>query len=202
MSLTAKDKGSGGEPCPAGNHIARCIQVIDLGTQVVPYQDGPKEVYQVRITWELPKETKVFREENGPEPYVLSQKYTLSLHKKSNLRRDLESWRGRAFSEQELSGFDLRNILDKPCLLSVIHREKNGNTYANIGAISAVPKGMECPPRVNDLLSFDLETRDMAVFARLPEFIQNAVKASLEWSRQDHPSHVPVESLDDSSMPF
>ena len=31
------------------------------------------------------------------------------------------------------------------CLLTVVHEERNGNTYANILNASALPKGMEAP---------------------------------------------------------
>ena len=50
MGLIARDSGGGDyKPAPAGNHIARCVQVIDLGTQVVEYQGESKQQHKVGI---------------------------------------------------------------------------------------------------------------------------------------------------------
>ncbi|WP_396954015.1 phage replication initiation protein, NGO0469 family [Neisseria gonorrhoeae] len=60
------------------------------------------------------------------------------MHSKSQLATDLKSWRGRDFTPEERDNFDLRNILGKPCLLSIAHQESSDGktTYANISAIS------------------------------------------------------------------
>ena len=39
------------------------------------------------------------------KPFLVRRRYTASLHEKSALRKDLESWRGRAFTNVELDGF-------------------------------------------------------------------------------------------------
>ena len=201
MSLTVKSNGVSVTPCPAGNHVARCVQVVELGTQTKTWQGQTREARQVLISWELPTETHVFREENGPEPFMRSKTYTASLHEKSGLRKDLESWRGRKFTDEELNGFDLKNILGKCCMLQIVHEEKNGNTYANIASVSSLPKGIVCPPQVNASISFEFETGDEAALANLPDFIQAKIRASAEYKTRQHPTgHTVVET--DESMPF
>ena len=65
-------------------------------------------------------------------------------------------------------------------------------TYANIIGISPVPKGLVCPPSFNSPLCYNTEEHDDAIFAQLPEFIQDKIKMSDEWiARVSKP--IPVE---------
>ena len=82
-------------------------------------------------------------------------RYTLSLHENAALRRDLQSWRGRAFTETELAGFDLKTVLGVPCMITLVHSPDG--KYANIQAVAGLPKGMEAPPQV-------LPSREAQVF--------------------------------------
>jgi hypothetical protein len=167
MSLMATDNGGGNfEKAPVGNHMARCFMVADLGLQETTY--GPKR--KVHLSWELSGELM----EDG-NPYVIGQRYTLSLNEKANLRRDLESWRSRPFTDDELKGFDLFSVVGIPCMLSVVHNENNGKVYANVASVASMPKGMECPPQVNSSVSFSTDDFNQAEFDKLPEFLQKWV---------------------------
>ena len=44
------------EQAPAGTHVARCIKLIDLGTQFGEYQGKPTSARKVVVSWELPNE--------------------------------------------------------------------------------------------------------------------------------------------------
>ena len=85
---------------PTGVHNARCVRVIDLGTQRNDYGGNITFKRQVLIIWEIPDQM------SNDQPMTISKFYTLSLHEKSNLGMDLTSWRGRPFTEQEKEGFD------------------------------------------------------------------------------------------------
>jgi hypothetical protein len=89
----------------------------------------------IRLVWEI--------DELGADgqPFTVSQKYTASLHEKSRLRHDLESWRGRKFTTEELKGFDVENVLGANCQINVVHATKEGKTYANIASIVPQAKG-------------------------------------------------------------
>ena len=75
--------------------------MVHIGKVEEEYLGEKKMQNKVRITWELHEEKKVFKEENGEQPFVLSKEFSLSMHEKSSLRKWLESWRGKAFTEDE-----------------------------------------------------------------------------------------------------
>lgn len=179
---------------PVGTHPARCYSVIDLGTQSTPFGESHK----VRITWELPTETAVFDEKKGEQPFVVSKEYTLSLYEKANLRHDLESWRGKAFTEEQLSGFDIASLLGVPCLLAVIHKTTDKNkTYANVGAVSAIPKGMKVPEQINPSIQYSIGEGRSETFKSLPDWLQKKIEGSFEFSDTGSKSE-----QDDSQIPF
>ena len=198
MALTVKESGGGNfKQAPTGSHVGRCIKIIDLGTQANDAypENGPK--HQFLMMWELPNET--FDVEGLQKPYTVSKFYTASLHEKANLRHDLEAWRGREFTSDELAGFDLKNVLTKPCMLSIV--EKNGKS--KVGAVSALPKGMDCPPQFNEEVFFSLEEYNQAQFDALPEGIQKIIMKSPEYERAVGGAPAPsgVEDLSDD-IPF
>lgn len=168
MALTLK-KPEGGDfqMAPQGTHIARCYMVVDLGMQLTNF--GSK--HKIHVSWELPSELM----EDG-RPFVVGKEYTASLHEESNLTADLTAWRGRAFTEEELNGFDVEKVVGVPCMITVIHAtSKKGKTYANVKSVTAIPKGSVCPPAVNPPVKFSLEKPDEAMFALIPEWIQKKV---------------------------
>ena len=77
MAITAKNESKPRELIPAGNYIARCYQMLQIGTVEEEYKGEKKMQEKVRISWELPTELKVFKEENGEQPLVISKEYTL-----------------------------------------------------------------------------------------------------------------------------
>ena len=93
--------------------------MIELGHIDTEFNGEKKKAHKVMLTWELPEELAVFNEDKGPEPYSVSKTYTLSMHEKSTLRKDLESWRGKGFTELEAAKFDITKLLGVPCLLTI-----------------------------------------------------------------------------------
>ena len=184
MAITARTQSNSKkfEIIPAGSYPARCYSMIELGTNEETYQGVSKMVNKVRITWELPTETMVFKEERGPEPRVISKEFTLSMHEKANLRAFLENWRGKSFTEKEAEAFDVTNLLGVPCLLSITHKAAtNGNTYANISSVSLLPKGMECPEMINERQELSFDDFNQELFDQLPDFIKEKISMSEEY---------------------
>ena len=135
MAIVAK-AGASFTPCPAGSHIATCIDVVDLGIVKSTYSGKTKSQHKVNVIWQI-------AEQRDDGKYFQPRKrYTLSLHEKASLRKDLESWRGRPFNEAELEGFDLEALIGVPCMLSVVQQAQNGTIYANVTAIMRLPKGV------------------------------------------------------------
>lgn len=196
MSLIAKNEGGDFVIVPAGAKVARCYRIIDLGTQW--NERYGKNTKKILISWEFPNELM-----DDGKPFAISGFYTNSLNEKANLRRDLESWRGRGFTEKEEEGFNIVNVLDKTCYLNVIHNVSGGKTYANISSIMPLPKEMSCPEAINPLVTFDMDNFDEEVFKALPEGIQKMINNSGE--RQPKEELPPVadydEGIDSDDLP-
>ncbi len=192
MLLTASSTANY-SPCPAGAYLARCILIADLGTVQTDWQGQTKHARKVLLSWEILDDEA--RRDDG-EPFILSKRYTASLHEKAALRKDLASWRGRDFTAEELAGFDLKNILGQPCMLSVVHQDKDGRTFANIAAIMKTPKGSAPPPASGALVHWAMDTPapDWEAFARLPKRIAEQVQAAPEFARLSPPKSVSLSA--------
>lgn len=177
MALTAAATGGSYQPVPQGTHLAICYALIDLGTQTETFEGRTKSAHKVRIVWELPNE----RNAEG-KPLSIGTFYSVSLHEKAKLRKDLQAWRSKPFTEDELKGFQLVNIVGKPCMLSVIHKARaNGDGVSDsIASVSAVVKGLPVPAQENKTLIFDLDAFDRATYDGLPDFLKKMIAASPE----------------------
>lgn len=179
MPLVVKESGGGALPVEAGAHPARCVGVIDLGVQHNDFNGKDQE--KVMLMFELPDER--ITADGEDKPRWLSKRYTASLHEKASLRKDLDAWRGKPFTSEELKGFDLSSVINAPCLLTVTHTEKNGNTYANISGVSKPMKGMEIPPLENEAIVFSIDADNAElVFKTLPNWVKDIIEKSPTWS--------------------
>lgn len=184
------DQGGGDfEQPPVGTHVARCVKMIDIGTQRGEYQGKATMKRQVIIGFELPNELMTEGDYAG-KPFTVSRFYTASLSEKANLRKDLANWRGRDFTEEELRGFEAKNILGKPCMLSLTPNEKG---KVRITGVMALPKGTQVPEQVNAsvYLSLEPEEFDPEVFDALSEGYKKLIKVSPEWAELQKPKAPP-----------
>lgn len=158
----------------AGVHKARCIKVIDLGTQKNDYQGQISWKRTVLLIWEVPEEL-----DGEGKAMTISKFYNLSLHEKSTLSQDLTSWRGRAFTETEKQSFDVSKLCGVPCTLNVI--EKNGK--ARISSVMPLAKGDKVAEQVYPSVMFsiaDFQEGKKEVFNQLSEGIRNMILRSRE----------------------
>lgn len=171
---------------PSGSYPARCISMIDIGTIPYEWQGEKKSRTVIRLKFELPTLTKVFSPDKGEQPYVIERQFTKSLHEKSALLPFLNNWRGKALTPDDCQSFDLSKLLEAECMLSIVHNSVGDKTYANIGGISTLPKGLECPSQFNhsfiwdynDNFNADAITSDNDF---IPSWLQETVKSSSEW---------------------
>ncbi len=198
MSLIAKENsGANIEPIAPGVYVAVCYGLIDLGTHLNPLFGN--EAHKVLVQWEIPEVRGDF-DRDGQKvslPRAISKRYTLSLSEKANLRRDLESWRGRKFTAQELAGFDLRNLLGAACQLQIVHEtNKEGRTFGTIAAIMALPKGMPKPAPENPqaFFSFEEAGANPVLPAGVPEWITKIITESNEWRKTHAAGQAPAKS--------
>lgn len=208
MAIVATNSGTKREPIPAGNYIARCYQMLHIGTVNEVILGTPKTLNKVRIGWELPTELKEYKEGEGEKPAVISKEYTLSMNDRANLRKMLASWRGKDFSEEEAKAFDITKLLGVPCMLNVIHKTSadGQRTYEEIAGVTPMPRGMTCPPQICTNLVWDYDQPDLQLLESLPDFIKEKIKSSEEYKSlvQPNASHLnndqSPESIDD--LPF
>jgi hypothetical protein len=181
---------------PAGQWPARCVGVIDLGTQMTQFAgEEAKAQRQLLLQFECYGEDEqgvaLTIEHEGKEVplQINSRRLTLSMNEKSNLRKLLHAWRGRDFTADELKGFTFSKLAGAPCLLNVVHEERNGKTYANIFSITPLPSAMKkaLPATDTPLTIFDFDSFDAAVFDSLSEYVQGIIKESAEFKSRKPP---------------
>lgn len=210
MALIATGSNKEFKPVPEGSHMAVCYRVIDLGTQRWEYQGEPQIGRKVLIAWELHGEAddgEPLVTEDG-NPLSVSKKYTLSLGKKATLRSDVESWRGKAFTDQELAGFDISVLLGQPCMITIKHEKKGEKTYSNVASVTRFPAALKNskPAAVNALQLFDVSEFDEGVYQSLPDWIKTQIDQSVERTGGNKPAKTekPRTGFDDmdDDLPF
>jgi hypothetical protein len=213
MSFYVEDKGGDFERCPSGMHLARCYRIIDLGTQKSEYMGQVKYLHKVMLGWEIHGSNDAgepLKMKDG-RPFAIFKNYTLSWSEKANLRLDLQSWRGKQFSQDELRRFDLKTILGVWCMLNIIDRVgTDGKTYTNVNGITPVPSvikqsGLPAPVNKNEL--FNIGDPDMAMFDTFSENLKKKISSSPEWQRRNAPqTNAPAPAASypdqDDDIPF
>lgn len=221
QKVSASSGGGDFQILDAGTHAAVCTWIVGVGPQKVEWQGKEKEQEKLKLRFEVPAERVEWETKDGEKgegPIVIWGTYTASLGEKAKLRAHLESWRGRKFTKDELDGFDMDNILGKPCLLTVVHNQAdNGKTYANIKGISKLMKGMEAPQAEGDLVSFNFYDHTTDELLALPEWLQELVRAGKDLAKEQaartesesapagatsEPDDPEDPGFDDSDIPF
>jgi hypothetical protein len=188
MSFYVEDKGNF-ESTPPGSHLARCYRIVDLGTQKSEYLGQVKYLHKIMLGWEIFAE----KEDGTPlmmrdgRPFAIFKNYTMSWSDKATLRKDLQSWRGKPFSAEEMRRFDLKTVLGVHCMLNVIERTgQDGKTYVNVDSITPVPAMIRkagLPDGVNKNELFNLSEPDMDMFEGFSANLKAKIQASPEWQK-------------------
>ena len=215
MPLIAKDSGGGTDfaPIPAGMHHAVCYSVVDIGTQ--PQVGTFPARRKIVITWEIPAET-IELEKDGKKvvlPRAVSARYTLSLASKGHLRPMLESWRGRAFTPEEMAGFDLKSLVGANCLINIIHENGKGENahkvYGNVASVSPLMKGTPRLTPINPKVLFSLDEFNGTISDDIPDWVATLINKSKEYLAYGQPAPVnggtaPAVNLEvvDDDVPF
>ena len=191
-----------------GTYVARCISMLEIGTIREDFQGVPRSVQKVQIRWELPTELEVFNAEKGQEPFSVSKTYTLSMHEKSNLRKDLESWRGKGFTEEEAKKFDITKLLEKTCILNIINRQSKtnpGRTVTEISSIMPMMKGQVCPDQINPTKVLSYDNFNWDLFESLSDYTKDKIRSSVEYQLMQEPGmtrDVETGNDENNDMPF
>ena len=178
---------------PAGVFAARCTRIIDLGTQTGEWEGKEKKTHKIVFAFESAELMGDDQGEFAGKPFLITTRYTASLGTKANMRKDLESWRGRKFTPAEIEAFDLHNILGKACMVNMVHSDptKDGKVYSNISAIMPLPAGMTAPKAVGELMFFTLSDFDQDIYDKLGDYYKKAIAESDEYKALFSPKPAP-----------
>ena len=173
-------------PVEPGVYMAVCIGCIDLGEQ---YSEKFKNYSnKVMFIWELPGET--VEVDGEQKPRQLSKEFTVSSSEKSHLRKFIESWNSRSYSEEDFLEFDLFDQLGKPCQLNVVLNASK--EYSNVDNLMPIPKGFPAPVSTTEQIRWDMEAWDDEVFEKIPEWIREKIKKSTQYQQ----SHLPETTVE------
>lgn len=179
MATYASDNGGGKDfdPVPEGSHLAVCDMFVDLGMQDSRF--GAK--HKIYLRWQIPNLTVEY-EKDGQKvtsPMAIGATYTLSLSEKSNLRPMLQTWRGRAFTPEELKKFDVSTVLGHPCMITVVHKPKDGGgVYAEVSGVAKLPQGVTPPQLVGETLIYDGD--NIGTFDKLRPWLQDKIRNQVQ----------------------
>jgi hypothetical protein len=208
-------EGSGGgksfEPIPEGDQLARCVKMIHLGRVPNIYQDG-KIQKKVILTFEFPEHLiESDNEDWNGKPSMISNDYTLSLHEKATLRKHLDKWRGKDFTEEEAKAFNVSKLIGQPCVIYIEHsKSKDGTkTYANIDKIK--PAKAEAPEQLTQGLIINIMNLPEH-WETLSDYTKKQFEASLDFQEaypngietSEAPTETTAEVADETNddLPF
>jgi len=189
MAFYVEESSGSFESTPPGMHLARCYRIVDLGTQKSEYMGQVKFLHKIMLGWEIhtTKDDGTTLKMRDGRPFAMFKNYTLSWSEKANLRLDLQSWRGRPFTQEEMRRFDLETVLGAWCLLNVIERPgKDGKTYVNVDSVTPVPAMMKksgLPEGVNKIEMFSLDNPDWKMFETFSDNLKVKIMASPEFNK-------------------
>jgi hypothetical protein len=173
-------------PVPAGLHPFVLYGCYHVG--VIPSKGGFDAKDTVILAFELPEaEPLKYKEEDGTmtlKPRIMSKRFNLSFHEKSTLRIQLESWRGRAFTADEMKAFELQKLLGASGHLQVMHQSREGKTHASVSNLLPSPKGTKYKGTLAQQL-FSIHALDSASEVDeldLPDWIKELIKSSEDYT--------------------
>lgn len=168
-------------PVPAGQYLAVCVGVYDLGEQ---YSEKYKNYSpKLMISFDIPSVT--IEVEGKMEPRQLSREFTITTKNNSKLREFISSWNGTQYSDEAFGEFDPLTQVGKPAMINVLLNETG--EYANINTIMPLFPGLPAPTTTTPLRVWDMDKWDDKAFEDLPAWVQEKIKKSSQYQKE----HVP-----------
>jgi hypothetical protein len=178
------------ELIPAGLCHAVCYSIVDFGTVHDAYLGKPRKRHMICITWEIP-EYRIDIEKDGVPinaPRIKSMTYNLSLGEKATLFKHLTSWRGKAFTPEELEGFDISKLLGVNCTLNIVHEPSTKDPtklYDNIVSISPKMKNQQTLVPENNKIYYFMGEHFMNIPKDVPKWQRTEIAKSPEWKAME-----------------
>ncbi len=135
--MTLTSESSTRVNAPEGTYPVLCVDFVEQGMKQTAFGDKEK----VQFVFETPH-----RHPEYARPLTVASSANVSFNEKATLRKFMESWRGKKYTEAEVkAGVDPEQGIGRPALVTVEHVQSGENTYANITAIMPLPDGMTAP---------------------------------------------------------
>jgi len=201
MALVAKNEFKA-ELAPEGTQLAVCVWVIDLGWQHEKTAEWEKDLPKILFGWELPDCIIP----DSDKPFMANRTFTLTMSDRGNLKPFMESWRGEAYSQEQIdAGVDVRRVLGSWGLISIVHTEDK--KYANVSNIVGLPASMKGTVAkrkpLNELLSLDMDKFDQDTFNKLPRWVQEKIMKSQEYQKMTgtwKPTDEDIDEIDEDEF--
>lgn len=181
---------------PKGTHTILLYGLIDLGTQINPFNGN--KTRQLVYRFEMPEELM----EDG-RPFSIDKWYNFSSNDKSNYMIDHNAW-----------GCPL-NLGQNPEILlgragngTIVHEVKQNTNKlkAKLVAIAPLKKNEQAPKQVNPSFVFDLDNFSQEAFDKLPDFYKDLISKSPEYQAATGIEREPATPISnneiDDDIPF
>lgn len=174
-------------PMDAGSYPSRVVVIADLGLQPQMFNNEQKDPKrEISITYEHLDE---FLKDDAGDDIVNKPRWNTERFALNNLenKKAKSTQRYTALDPQGVHGGDYKPLLTTPCMVTLAQNPGRGanagKVYNQVMSVSAMrPKEAEkAAALVNEALYFDLDEPDIAVFYKLPQFIQDKIVANLEY---------------------
>lgn len=173
-----ESKQTGGSKFPRiedGTYPALLVGIVDVGVQPQTDWKTGKEKAPARklfLTFELPTETI---EIDGEEkPRWIGKDYTFSFHEKAGLTKVVD------ILKREVKGAkNMQDLLGVACMVTV---GSTGTGNAKLAGVVPKVKGMPTAELQNEAVCFDMDEPDLDTFNKLPQWLQNKITSSLNFS--------------------
>lgn len=187
MALNARKAPKGGKsfpPMEAGTYPARLVQIIDLGIQPQEFkgeEKAPKN--ELMTTYEFLDEFLPDDEGNPNEekPRWLSETFALNNLDSEKAKSTVRYY---ALDPNEEHDGEWPELIETPAMVTVVQwkkGEKEGNNIASTSAMRS-KDAAKAPPLVNPPKVFLMDDPDVEIFLSLPDWVQDKIKAGLEYA--------------------
>ncbi|WP_175728670.1 phage replication initiation protein, NGO0469 family [Burkholderia ambifaria] len=161
----------------AGQHLAICTAVVDVGTQSSTFAGQPTFGRKLMFLFDVLDQV----DPKSGKPLGLGHMFTASMHSRARLRHEVENWIGVFADQRAANDFDLSELVGRQCRLAIRHDNNGVRVRAVIGAILPALAHVDTSAVANDPLYFSLDNPDLGAFDRLPARLRNMIEASPEW---------------------
>lgn len=187
-------------PHPEGQFAAACVDVVDLGMKVDDYQGKKSLNPKVALIFATGERREV--DKGKSDLALVTVEMTNTSGKKGNLRKFLESWRGKSYSDEQVSeGLPLGKLHGQNALITIEHKVTgSGNKMAKVRAIAQLPEVMKSAVLWAAVEEY---TRPKFLEDRKVKYAEEAAQFAATPGASD-PGPTPQDDDDDpdSSLPF